>query len=251
MIKSYLYAITLLLSITSFAAPLKVLLVTGGGWHDYKNQATILSQCIESNLDAKVTIKWTHTKEHPAAGSKDVLPKVFSEDFAKEFDLVIHNHCHAALTDKVAAQKMIDSHLNNKTPAILIHGAFHSWRKIDTWDEICGCHSVKHGKRAPIKVELEKPEHPISKGVSNQTWKTKEGELYITKLNSKSTSLAKGTSIENKPHTQSCVFVHELENKVRVVGITLGHHNSTMEQKEYQELLISSIKWATTKETEN
>ena len=63
--------------------PIKVLMITGGGWHDYEEQAPVLKEAIESQINAEVTIKWTSTKEHPVAPTEGKLPEVFKGDFCK------------------------------------------------------------------------------------------------------------------------------------------------------------------------
>ena len=88
--------------------------------------------------------------------------------------------------------------------------------------------------------------HPVTKALGVDGWETKEGELYTTKLNEGTLNLAEGTTLKGKTKTDSCIFSHTLEGS-HVVGITLGHHNSTMEQKEYRDLITYSVLWAAKK----
>ena len=93
--KLALFALTVFATFASFAAevkPIKVLMITGGGWHDYKTQAPLLKKTIESQVNAEVTIKWTSTDEHPVGQSENKLPEVFKGDFCKGYDFIFHNY---------------------------------------------------------------------------------------------------------------------------------------------------------------
>ena len=229
-------------------SPLRVLLITGGGWHDYKNQAVILKETIESKLNATVDVKWTSTEEYPVEPTDTKIPHIFTEDFSKGYDVVFHNHCHVGFVDDVAIDKAIDNHIQNKAGVILTHGSFHTFRKSPTesWDRLCGCNSFRHVHKSGLDVKIMDKTHPVTKALGLDGWKTKEGELYTTKLNKGTTNLAEGTTYQGKKKTDSCIFSHTLDGS-NVVGITLGHHNSTMEQAEYRELIAYSVLWAAKK----
>ena len=75
-------------------------------------------------------------------------------------------------------------------------------------------------------------------------WKTPKGELYhIKKTWPSATVLAKGT-IDGGKNTHDCVWVNKY-GKSRVFATTLGHHNETMESKEYLDLVTRGLLWAT------
>jgi len=150
--------------------------------------------------------------------------------FSKGYNVILHNNAHIGFKDDEAIDKAVDNHIQNKVGVVLVHGAVHTFFKTPkhSWDRLCGCHSISHGKRAPIRVKIVDKEHAITKAMGVDGWKTKEGELYHTKLNEGTSNLANGTTLKGKKHTQSCIFTHQLEGN-NVVGITLGRHNSTME----------------------
>lgn len=233
---------------SSKADPIKVLLITGGGWHDYKTQAVILKETIESKLNATVDVKWTSTEEHPVQPKDTRIPHIFTQDFSKGYDVVFHNHCHVDFQDDDAIDKAIDNHIRNKVGVVMTHGSFHTFRKTprDAWDRLAGCNSFRHVHKSAIDVKIMTKEHPVTKALGLDGWKTKEGELYTTALNEGTTNLAEGTTLEGKTKTDSCIFSHTLDGS-NVVGITLGHHNSTMEQAEYKDLIAYSVLWAAKK----
>ncbi|MEO0414184.1 MAG: ThuA domain-containing protein, partial [Verrucomicrobiota bacterium] len=227
---------------------IKVLMITGGGWHDYKSQEVILRETITSRLNATVDVKWTSTDEHPVQPQSDKIPHVFTTDFAKGYDVVLHNHCHVGFQDDAAIDKVIDNHITNKVGIVMTHGSFHTFMrtKEQAWDRLCGCNSVRHVHHAPIEVKIMTKDHPVTKALGVDGWRTKQGELYTTTLNEGTINLAEGTTIEGRTQTDSCIFTHEL-NGNPMVGITLGHHNSTMEQAEYKDLITYSVLHAASK----
>jgi len=232
----------------TFAAdvkPIQVLMITGGGWHDYKTQAPLLKTTIESQVNAEVTIKWTSTDEHKVGQSENKLPEVFKGDFCKGYDVVFHNHCHVGFKDDNAIDAVIDNHIKNKVGVIMTHGSFHTWMRTEkeAWDRICGLNSTSHGQHAPIKVEVVNHEHPVMKALGVEGWTTKQGELYRTTVKETTTTLAKGTTLRGKEHTQDCVFSHT-NTGIRMFGTTLGHHTSTMQQKEYHDMIGFAVLWA-------
>lgn len=236
----------------SFAAdvkPIKVLMITGGGWHDYKTQAPLLKKTIESQVNAEVTIKWTSTEEHPVKPTENKLPEVFKGDFCKGYDVVFHNHCHVKFQDDDAIDKVIDNHVKHKVGVIMTHGSFHTWFKTkrEAWDRLCGVNSTFHHHKSAIQVEVTDKTHPVMKALGVDGWKTKEGELYATKLNPTTKSLAKGTTLTPHPKkkqnfTEECIFSHT-EQGLKMFGTTLGHHNSTMEQDIYQKMMAYAVLW--------
>ena len=241
--------ITALLSLSAFltaAEPIKVLMITGGGWHDYKTQAPLLKKTIESQLNATVDIKWTSTKEHPVGQSENKMPEVFKGDFSKGYDVVLHNHCQVKFQDDDAIDKVIDNHIKNKVGVIMLHGSFHTWfrTKKHAWDRACGVHSVRHHHHAPIKVSVIDKSHPVMKALGVDGWQTKQGELYQTKLNEGTQALANGVTLKGKKFEETCIFSHTLGDVSPMFGITLGHHNSTMEQDVYQKLIANAVLWS-------
>src|SRR5688572_356472 len=97
---------TLLLTLlcTSFALaqeqakPLKALLITGGCCHDYERQKKILSE----GISARANVEWTvvHEGEGPKKGGTNHKISIYEkEDWAKGYDVVVHNECFADVND--------------------------------------------------------------------------------------------------------------------------------------------------------
>ena len=80
-------------------------------------------------------------------------------------------------------------------------------------------------------------------GMSN--WTTPKGELYfINKVFPMMTPLAESKSEKDgKMHTN--IWVNAFgPNKTRVFATTIGHHNETMLQDQYMQMITRGLLWA-------
>jgi type 1 glutamine amidotransferase len=226
--------------------PIKVLLVTGGGAHDYKNQATIVPEIIKARGDFTVTVIGPNWKEAKVALAK--------EDWAKGHDVVVYNMCDAFCSDKELIHNIAKVHLEGTTPAVIIHGTLHSfhWKvgKIknkyeegEEWVKVMGIASASHGRKAAITVKTVKEDHPIMKDLPKE-WKTPAGELYNSHdVLPSATPLAMGDNGDKKQGPQVCIWVNQC-GKARVFGTSIGHHNETMKTELYGDMLVRGLLWA-------
>lgn len=222
-------------------APLNALLITGGGYHDYARQQHILSK----GVSARANVKWTLALENPKGG----LPKIYDNpDWAKEYDVIVHNECHAKFKDPAVIEKIVKAHLDSAVGVVMIHCAMHTFRDTSTkeWDKLVGVESRRHGRHFPIKIENINPAHPVMKGFP-ETWTTPKGELYHTRALKETTVLGLGSSGKNpKEKKQVCIWTSTY-GKTRTFGTTIGHYNVTMEHKNYLDLLTRGLLWSCNK----
>ena len=254
--KRNIFAFVALLVIGSFATaqdkPIKALLVTAGGYHDYKSQQTILSEGIAKDGDVKVDVIGVNPeKPKDPSHIKTALSK---PGWAKGYDVVVYNFCDAGQKDNAYIKSVVDMHGNTGTGAIMVHCAMHSYHwnageggrqnfKNKDWVKLVGVGSPNHGPKDPIKVTTEEAakDHPVMKGVPAE-WTTPEGELYnVGYVADTATVLAMGVNKQKKP--QAVVWANKY-GKAKVVGISLGHHNSTMKTENYMTMIKNSVKWA-------
>ena len=222
--------------------PLKALLIVGGCCHDYDNQKTIIPEGVSAR--SSVPIEWTVIHQ----GGKTVdtmIPFYQKENWAEGYDVVVHNECFAAVGDEAFIEKILAPHRAG-TPAVLVHCAMHCYRTGPTkeeWFKFCGVHSPKHGPHHAFEVELMETDHDVTRGLSN--WTTPKGELYyIEKVYPGTTALAQGKSnADDRMHIN--VWTHAYgENKTRVFGTTIGHHNETMQDPNYLQMFTRGLLWA-------
>lgn len=220
--------------------PIKALMITGGCCHDYEAQKTILS----GGIGARANVQWTIV--HEGGKSRDHKVSIYSKpDWTKDYDVIMHNECFGAVKDDAFVEALAKAH--EDTPAVVLHCTMHSYRSApkgaEEWRKFLGVTSVNHGKHKEITMKNLKPDHPVMKGFPAQ-WTTPKGELYrIKKLWDTATPLAEGTSFETEKHI--CVWVNEYgAKKSRVFGTTVGHHNETMLEDTYLDLVTRGLLWA-------
>lgn len=241
--KYAVYLLTALLALIPFLAQaqggkkINALLITGGGYHDYEKQKTILTEALDKHLNAKWTIIHKDAK-----ATKEILSE---KGWQKGFDVIVYNICHADETDAEYVKNITDLHAEG-LPAVVIHCSLHSyhWKtKSDDWVRFLGVTSPRHGKQAPIHVEAVKSEHPILKGLPEK-WTTPNGELYhITKVWDTATVLANG-HIDGSDDRHPVIWTNQF-GKAKVFGTSIGHHNETMLDENYVKLVARGLLWAT------
>ncbi len=226
--------------------PIKVLLVTGGGAHDYKTQATLLPEVLKARANMSVEV-WG-----PNWG--ECCKKLKEPGWAKGYDIVVYNICDAGQKDTDFIHGIVRVHEEGGVPAVIIHGALHSFHwnvgkdrkqfEGEEWLKLMGIVSASHGRGGlAINVKTVKAEHPIMKGLPAE-WKTPNGELYNShQVLPSATPLAMGDNGDKKQGPQVCVWVNQC-GKAKVFGTSLGHHNETMKDDTYGKLLVRGMLWA-------
>ena len=224
------------------AKPLKVLMVCGGCCHDYENQKRILAE----GLSARANVEFTIVHEEGPEGKKDKNHRISiyeKDDWAKGYDLVLHNECFGAVEDVAFVERIAKPHKEG-VPAVVLHCSAHSYRaaKTDEWRKVVGQKSMSHEKNRDLLVKNTAPEHPVMKGFPME-WLDKADELYKNEeLYPGFVPLAKAYGEDTKKE-HHVIWVNTYE-KGKVFGTTLGHNNSTMESPEYLDLVARGLLWA-------
>lgn len=220
--------------------PIRALLITGGCCHDYTKQKKILTEGVSS----RALVEWVVVHEGGTATTSKI-PYYENPDWAKGFDIVVHNECFSDIPDPKWTERVLKPHREG-TPAIVIHCAMHCYRdKTDEWFKFLGVTSHQHGAHYPFEVVNIQPKHPIMEGFGN-VWTTQKGELYqIAKLWDTATPLAYAMSRETKKQ-EPCIWINQY-GKTRVVGTTVGHYNEEMSDPVFLNYVTRGILWATDK----
>eukprot|EP01035_Chromulina_nebulosa_P055297 gene55297-75788_t len=128
--------------------PLRVLLITGGCCHDYAFQASALVDSLKKHGPVACTIV------NEGGTAKNAKIKLYEDpNWAKAYEVVIHNECFADLADPDYTRKITAAHKAG-TPAVVIHCAMHTYRTlaVDDWREFLGVTSRKHDHQAQYAV---------------------------------------------------------------------------------------------------
>ncbi|MFT5467274.1 MAG: type 1 glutamine amidotransferase [Verrucomicrobiales bacterium] len=218
--------------------PIKALLITGGCCHNYVFQATTLLAATQKKAD----IEWAVINEG-GNGTEAKIKFYDDPDWAKNYDVVIHNECFANTTDPEYIRRITEAHKAG-VPAVVIHCAMHTYRaaEIDDWRKLLGVTSKHHEHQSEYPVKIIATDHPIMKGFPTD-WTTPKDELYvIEKLWESATALATSVS-EKTGKAQPVVWVNDFEG-TRVFGTTYGHSDDTFRDPVFQDLLARGIVWA-------
>lgn len=246
--------------------PLRVLLVAGGCCHDYATQTKLLKEGIEARIHAEVDIEF-----NPDKTTKATFPKYASADWAKGYDVVIHDECSADITDPEYVKRILDAHRSG-IPAVNLHCAMHCYRwgnfreavKLGDdnagWYEMIGLQSTGHGPQAPISISFKGNSHSITTGLAD--WQTINEELYNNiQIFDSAKPLATGVQIQmpkpkkgepadpnakGKEATSVVAWTNLYgPNNTRIFSTTIGHNNETVGDARYLDLVTRGILWAT------
>ncbi len=236
--------------------PLKILLITGGCCHDYAAQKDILKAGIEKRLHA--TVDQVHTDDK---STKPPLAIYGNPDYAKGYDLVIHDECAAAISDEAVIAGVLSPHRHG-IPGVNLHCAMHCYRIGNAgepavagtphgwWFEYLGLQSSGHGPQQPIEITHLDKANPISQGQPN--WTTVNEELYNNiQVFDSATPIARGkqsyVAKDGTPKESDYVvaWTNLYQNKTRVFSTTIGHNNTTVQDDRYLDLVTRGIVWTT------
>jgi type 1 glutamine amidotransferase len=220
---------------------LKALVVSGGCCHDYPLQARIIMDAISK----AVPVDWMVAVQG-GRGTKGHLPVYDNPDWAKGYDIVVHNECFADIADQALIKRITDAHKTG-IPAVVIHCAMHTFRAstADDWREFLGVTTRRHTRQFNIPVKVAGGDHAL-KGFK-EDWVTPSDELYvIDKFWPNAKALASAVSPEDQKE-YPLAWTNDYHG-ARVFGTTLGHGNATFEDPGFQDLLARGFKWAAKRE---
>ncbi|MSU19895.1 MAG: hypothetical protein EXS30_00695 [Pedosphaera sp.] len=223
--------------------PLRALLILGGCCHDYAKQKDILKEGIEKRAHVQVDIVYSPDKSTKARF--DIYDK---PDWAKTYDVVIHDECSADVKEMPYVQNILAAHQGG-IAAVNLHCAMHCYRTgTDDWFKFIGIQSSAHGPQKPIAIHFTDKEHQITRGLSD--WTTIDEELYNNiKLFDTAHAVARGKQIVKQrdgteKEVESVVAWTNDYGKTRVFNTTIGHNNITVGDDRYLDLVTRGLLWA-------
>ena len=216
--------------------PLKALLIAGGCCHDYKGQTKVLSEGIQARANVQVDVYWTDD-----GSTNPPLPLYDDPDWAKGYDIIIHDECAAENADLGTMARILAAH--KTIPAVHLHCAMHSFRNgTDQWFKHLGLASNSHGPQEPIEISFVDREHPITKPLDD--WTTTKEELYNNIDMFDAHPLAMGKQMVNGKAVTSVVAWTNEKQGARSFSTTIGHNTSTVADERYLELVTRGLLWA-------
>lgn len=233
--KALLLALCPLLSVSA-AEPLKALLIAGGCCHDYAKQHEVIAKGIQSRANVQVDIIWTDDKS-----TNPPLPIYDKADWAKGYDIIIHDECAASMNNKETLTRILDAH--QTIPSIQLHCAMHSFRTgEDRWFKRLGLQSNSHGPQEPIAITFVDKEHPITKTLGD--WTTIKEELYNNANVFDAHPLAMGRQMVKGKAVDAIVAWTNEKAGARSFSTTIGHNTETVADARYLDLIARGLLWA-------
>lgn len=225
------------------ARPLRALLITGGCCHEYGRQKDVLKNGLEARANLEVV--QIHTDDTTTKARFAIYEKA---DWAKGFDVVIHDECSADVTDMPYVQNILKAH-HDGVAAVNLHCAMHCYRTgTDDWFKFIGIQSTAHGPQEPIAIRFIDSDHPITVGLRD--WTTIREELYNNiRVFPTAHPLARGKqTVKQKDGTEkdieSVVAWTNEYGPTRVFNTTIGHNTSTVGDARYLDLVARGLLWA-------
>ena len=247
--------------------PLKVLLITGGCCHSYATQKNIIKKGLETR--ANVVVDQVHTDD---SSNNPPLSIYRNPNYAKGYDVVIHDECAAGMADLSILNGVLAPHRNG-IPGVNLHCAMHSYRvgnhrmpaepgtDDNLWFDYLGIQSSGHGPKEPIAISFTNTEHPITKTLED--WATIEEELYNNvQVFPTAKALAKGFQFQPKRSAKNgnviaakndeavVVWTNEYHG-TRVFSTTIGHFDETVADERYLDLVTRGLLWSCNKLNDN
>jgi len=253
-----------LVSILTFALtasakdPIRALLITGGCCHEYATQKDVLKKGLESRIN--IVVDQIHTDDK---STKPPLAILGNPDYAKGYDIVIHDECGSDISDPETVLGVLNPHKKG-IPGVNLHCAMHCYRignpndpvkDLGTphgyWFEYLGLQSSGHGPQEPISITFTNKQNPIVSGMAD--WTTVREEHYNNiKIFDSATPLAIGRQIVKSRDGQSRtndfvdVWINQYgPKKTRVFSTTVGHNTATVSDDRYLDLVTRGVLWAT------
>lgn len=238
--------------------PIKALFICGGCCHDYLHQKDIITQGVSARAD----VEWTIAYE-PSTAQDKLNPVYEKPDWAKGFDVVVHDECTSQVKDLNIINNTILKPHKEGLPAIVLHCGMHCYRSegwpqaVTPWYELTGVRSTGHRAQAPIDIRYVDRDSPITKGLED--WTTINEELYNNEFGLLDTvhPLARGrqTNLDKKTgqekHFDDVVtWTNLYGGKTRVFATTIGHNNKTCADPRYLDLVTRGLLWTVSREAD-
>lgn len=252
--------VTIATSVSAAPKPLRALVIAGGCCHDYAMQPIILKEGLEARAHLEVDyVVAVDATQKPDRSTKARFEKYEKPDWAKGYDVIIHDECSADVKDVAYVKNILAAHKAG-VAAVNLHCAMHSYRvgqfrepvlpgsPDSLWFDLLGIQSTGHGPQVPIQVTIVDQKHAITKPLA--AWTTVNEELYNNiKIFPSAIPLMKGKQvIKQKDGTQkeveSVVTWGNLYGKTRVFSSTLGHNNATVGDPRYLDMVTRGLLWA-------
>lgn len=220
--------------------PIRVLYVTGGGYHDYEGQERLITE----GLSARANIEWTVDFEAGGSNSHQ-LSRFDDPDWHEAFDAVVYNMCFAAVRDVDYIEGIARAHYESGTGAVVIHCTMHTFRDAETeeWNRLIGLRTYHHEQQQrEIELEPVDGDHPVMAGFPDEGWLSPRDELYIVLESYENLVPLAQAYGEESERDHTVMWVNEYGD-ARIAGTTAGHNNAVIADPVYLDFVTRGLLW--------
>jgi type 1 glutamine amidotransferase len=235
------------------AKPIRALLVIGGCCHEYDKQKDVLTK----GISERANVTWTVAYD-PDKGTAHVNPIYERADWAKDYDVVVHDECTSDVKDVAVIDRILNPHRRG-LPSVVLHCGEHSyrsegWPQSTPWFDFTGSASTAHGAQLPISVTFDSATSPITRGLLD--WTTINEEMYnnsagklldTAKPLARGKQTTRGSNGEESTSEAVVVWTNTYHGKTRVFTTTLGHNTDTVADPRYLDLVTRGLLWSVNK----
>lgn len=224
------------------AAPLKVLVLTGGGYHDFTGNTPALLEGVKGLAARPIEFTTLKLATRPREG--DTGPSLADEDIFSRHDVVLaYMQGELGFTDDVKARFL--SYVREGGGYVAIHSAGDSHPGWDEYDKLLGGRFEYHPPFGPITVKAEVTLHPIMKGVDT-TWELNDEFYHLQKCaEDDKLVLMRGRSPGEAEDAPTRPVAWEKNyGEGRVFYTILGHGRETHEDARFHRLIANAVVWA-------
>ena len=223
---------------------IKVLYLTGGGYHHYSLQEEYVRENLSNSLSfVAMDTFWLSKEKHYFRGlvSTDKLIAPIQE--VGQYDVLIFNMCFAKNKEKDFVDGIIK--LATKKPTLFIHCTFHTFWDISErkrWTDILGIDSRKHKRKNKLQIHLAEQNSPVVNFMNSPFYFSNSlEELYLGRSYSKDIKvLLKGHDYDDaKPFLPVLWEINRREQKS--LHITFPHSHPEFNTATYQAFLVNAV----------
>jgi len=201
---------------------IRVLVLTGGGYHDFGTCGEILEQF----LTATDWFKVTRTDDRDAIRA----------DYLSRFDALLVFTQGDGLAKKQVSE--LEAWVRKGGALVGLHCASDSFRKHRSYVEILGAEFSTHGPVHKFMVDPTDEDHTIARRIPSFEI---EDELYVLQGDSSRWTTLMTANWKGKK--EPMVYVRE-EEKGKICYLALGHGEEAFRNPNFQKLTIRALRWA-------
>lgn len=200
------------------------------------------TEALKNGLSKLASAEWTVINEG-GNGTEATISLYNNSDWAKNYDVIVHNECFADTKSPEYIRKITSAHYAGK-PAVVIHCAMHTYRsaEINDWREFLGVTSKRHDHQSNYPVKKLKSNHPIVADMP-EVWTSPKDELYIIEKTWPNTTVL-ATSVSEKDGKVHPVIWTNQYGKARVFGTSFGHSDATFADSVFINMVSKGILWS-------